>query len=472
MKNIFKFIIAAAMVCTFAACTEKPYEDDTQKEPQTSLNQNLDFTLEVLSVEAQAAQIKVTHNGKATDTWYGFYTTDMSKSNADLIQAEVETLLASGKVNGLMSKTSATVNLSDLEPQTEYRYVVFGLSSDGEVYGMFKSVKFTTKTGEVEYRKNSAWKVEHQIISRLFGTLYPHTVAVTSTDDNYYFILATTPGDLESVGIKAIAEQSLADYNSYVEKFNAENGTTYTVIDLLYKGSNIEPTYLTAGEWYGLAIGVNPDGELSGLYAVSELITIENKEATPEYSAWVGDWTITGSNGITQNVTFRELIPDVYFAMSGYEGADAEGLDVLVEWDAENGLWYIYNQNIGTFGFNTGDADIWFAGMDPEGNLYLSEVPLCFGGVFEDGTFGALGYSEEWENEDGSKGSYTVDTMLYLAYFPSGQLSYITGTYETGYPKFPMTFTKKAETRSASACKPVNSLDKLDRTYKTFGSIR
>jgi hypothetical protein len=38
--------------------------------------------------------------------------------------------------------------------------------------------------------------------------------------------------------------------------------------------------------------------------------------------------------------------------------------------------------------------------------------------------------------------TYKVVVMEYLAYLTEhGQLSYITGTYQTGYPTFPLTFT-------------------------------
>ena len=63
--------------------------------------------------------------------------------------------------------------------------------------------------------------------------------------------------------------------------------------------------------------------------------------------------------------------------------------------------------------------------------------------------------------------------MLYLAYFEAtGKLSYITGTFQTGFPTFPVVFTKQAETRSAVAAKDVKVVTNLVKPFKTFGSIR
>ena len=95
MKSIFKLIIAAAMVCVFAACTEKPYGDEPQKKPEVTLNQNLDFTLAVLSVDEKTAQIKITHNGMTSDTWYGFHTSQVSESD------EADSILYMGPVCSL-----------------------------------------------------------------------------------------------------------------------------------------------------------------------------------------------------------------------------------------------------------------------------------------------------------------------------------------------------------------------------------
>ena len=475
MKKIFKLIFIAFAAYAVAACEEKPINpgpggDDSKVE----LNQDLDFTLEVVSVDANTAKVKVTTNGSTSDTWYGFHTTEVSKSEGELIQEEVEAILATGKVSGLKKQTSATVSLRGLDPQTDYKYIVFGLSSDGEVYGMYNSVEFTTTRGKAEFKENAAWTVAYQGAGTINGTEYEHTVTVTSTDKNLYFITALTVQEFQDLGIEAVAEQNLQALKDYINSFNAANGTNYKVADILFQGNGIDAFMFDPGDWYAFAIGVDEAGELTGLYAQSEVITIAEEEPTEAYAAWLGDWTITGSNGITQEVTFTKYISNKYYVMSGYEGPDADGLYVLVEWDAENELWYIYNQNLGTYDFgNYGQGDIWFLGMAGNGDLYLREIPVCVGAVYEDGTFAAIGYEEEWENEDGSNGSYKVDIMSYVVYFKSSnEIMYITGTYETGYPTFPLTFTKKAETRSAIAAKDVKVVTKLVKPYKTFGSIR
>lgn len=475
MKNIFKFMMLAAAAIAFAACNPNQGNEPEPEQPEVELNQNLSFTLEVTTVEAEQAKVKVTNSGTGTDTWYGFVTKEVSKSDAALIEAEVKALLAAGdKISGLKKQTATTVTLRNLDPQTDYKYVVFGLAEDGTVYGTFESVEFKTLKGEVEYTENAAWTVEYKGAGKIGENTYEHTVTVTSTDKNLYFITAVTKEQFETKGIKAIAEEELAYLKNYINSFNQANGTNYKLGDILFEGSGIDALGLEAGDWYALAIGVDAAGDCSGLYAKSAVITIAEEEMTEAYAGWLGNWTLTGANGISQEVTFHKGAANKTYYMTGYEGEDTEGLAVEVLWSEENEVWVINNQTLGTYDFGQyGQGTIWFVGMDAEGSLYLQEeLPICMGGMFEDGTLGAVPYTEEWEEEDGSTGSYIVDSMLFLVKL-SGGLSYLSGTYEIGFPSFPLTITpSEVATRSAETVKNVQIATNLVKPYRTFGFVK
>jgi fatty-acyl-CoA synthase len=153
---------------------------------------------------------------------------------------------------------------------------------------------------------------------------------------------------------------------------------------------------------------------------------------------------------------FQEKLPNDHFlsayglsemapvSMTGYEG---KNFAVTVDWFEEQQCWQIYNQKIGTYNFDDGvKGDIWFLGEDVEGALFLSELPICVGGMSEDGTLVCLPFEGELEMQDGSTFNYAVNDMLYIAYFGGEDLSYISNTFETGYPTFPMTITPAAST--------------------------
>ena len=104
-------------------------------------------------------------------------------------------------------------------------------------------------------------------------------------------------------GIEAIAESEIAYWTDYVNQFNQANGTNYDLSALLYTGSVEEGWTLEGGEYVALAIGATAAGA-TGYYAASEPFAVVEADLSEGYAAWLGDWTITGANGLTQQVTF------------------------------------------------------------------------------------------------------------------------------------------------------------------------
>lgn len=477
MKKIFKFAAIVAAAAALFSCQEKPTPEPTpdpdkpnQEQPgQTTpeYTENLTFTLTVSEVDYNLAKIKVKHNGTTKDTWYGFATTETDVNKA------IEDVLATGDVT-LKKSANTTVTVRSLEPETEYTFVAVGVTSEGKTYGEVATIKFTTTAAPIEgFQVNPAWTVTYIGAGEIDGKSYEHVISVNSTDNNPYLTAVVAKSDYDTHGVEAVAASEIAYWTEYINQFNQANGTSYDLTALLYTGSVQEGWTLEGGEFVALAIGATAAGA-TGYYAVSEPFTVVEAEMTEGYAAWLGDWTITGANGLTQQVTFSKGKANETFIMTGYEGPEAEGLDVTVNWMEEQGCWAIYNQKIGTFDFGQyGPGDVWFLGEGENEDIYLSEVPICIGGKLEDGSLAAYGYEESYELEDGTPKTYKVVTMEYLAYLTEhGQLSYITGTYETGYPTFPMMFTPatKATTTSTKefkgAKKAFNPLE--SNTFKAY----
>ena len=470
-SKFFSAVCVAVMTASVFSCT--PPAGDNEADG-TGLNDDIRFTLSVTEVTAESAKVKVTHDGERNDSWYGFVTTHTDLDSA--IDAKVDELLASGKITGLKKTTSATVNLTDLEPGTDYSYVVFGLTSDGIVYGEPASVSFTTEAlpQGVTYKENSAWKVRYTGVGTINGTEYPYTVTVTSSDRNKYIISAYPADVFEEYDISLIAEDAVDGLKKWLAEYNKEYNANITFDQMLYQGDGMEAYNFTSGQWRAIAVGVGADELPNGLYAVSEVFTIsegsgDDSEMTEAYAAWLGDWKFTGANGISQNVTFSKNVANESYKMTGYEGLD---LEVIVTWEAEDQIWVIYNQNLGTYQFTGGaTGDIWFVGEDAQENLYFSpELPICVGGMLEDGTLASLGWEGTLNMQDGSQVEYKVNDMLFLAEFTDG-LSYISRTFETGYPTFPITITPKTKSlRPAKAVRMAKAAERYsEREYKVFG---
>lgn len=458
MKNIFKFLLIAMMALAVASCDEKPAPTPEPEVPE--LNQNLAFTLEVASVDATSAKINVSHNGTSEDTWYGFATTNTNINEA--INEKYIELTSAASISGLKKQSSYTATVSGLEPETEYAYIVFGLSTEGELYGKASSVNFTTARGEVKMQVNSAWNVAYAGAGEINGQTYEHTIKVTSSDKNKYFITGYDKATFEANNIKDIAEYELAYLKAWLQEYNAANGSNITLDQMLFEGNGIDALNMLPGDWYAIAIGVDATGELSGLYSVSDLITIEEDEPTEAYASWIGDWTWTGANGVAWDVTFLKGISNTSYYLSGWEGN--AGPEIPVDWYEEDGMWAIYTYNYGTFDFGGGmTGDIYVIGNDGQYIYPIEGLPICVGGFDENGNRVCYGYSEELE--DGS--TVSIAFMHYIADI-AGQYYMMSETAE--WPTFPITITPASKaTKSAEVeVKSAQTFSNAPKTVKTY----
>ena len=479
MKKFFKFAAVAAIVAMIASCGKEPGPEPgpgTDPTPETpTYTEDLTFTLEVTEVEADQAKIKVKHNGTTKDTWYGFATTETDVNKA------IEDVLAEGKVT-LKKNTSTTMTVRDLQPETKYTFVAVGVKADGTVYGTHASVEFTTAKAEEPtpptppapegYTVNPNWTVTYIGDYEEGGKVYDNVVVVETTDTNPYFVTAWPVDYYEELGIEAIVDAEIESWNEMLAEYPGATWADIVYTESILAQVGIDPEYGT--KWYAMAIGCDTNGKATGLYALSEVIDLENLggnedvELTPEYAAWLGNWTFTGSNGVSFDVTMKQGKANQTYKLAGWEGPESEGLDIKVEWMADYGIWVIYAQSFGTYSFDpSGNGEIWLAPMIlSTGDFYPADgVPACLGGTLEDGSMLVEGYSEELE--DGSV--IAMDTMMYLVNLEAdGKWYNITSTEE--WPTFPLTVTPATKTQSVKEFKGgKKTLNPLaPKTFKAF----
>lgn len=210
-------------------------------EVEIEYTEDIKFALKVLSVGATTAEIEIEHTGTDDDTWYGFVTTSTNIRVA--IQDMVEELTQTEKVTGLTNGISKTIWLEGLTPETKYNYIVFAITEDGDVYGTEEYETFNTIT---EYKVNPAWTVEYTGRQFIGEEEYENTVTVTSKDENPYFMTIVT-----------------------------------TFKSWCFSGNSIDAFGLESGHDYiAMAIGASEDGELTGLYAYSDVFQPYEEEMT------------------------------------------------------------------------------------------------------------------------------------------------------------------------------------------------
>lgn len=462
MKKFFKFAAVAAIAAAFVSCgNDKPGPEPGPDTPSSEYTQDLKFTLELKEVDTDQAKVVVEHNGTTTDTWYGFATTetDIDKAIADALAAEDIKL---------QKKTRYTVTVKNLEPETDYTFVAVGVTADGKTYGEPATLEFTTAAEAEGFKENPNWTLAYTGAKEYDGQTYKHTVTVTSTDQNKWFLSsawskAEFDAALVEYGLEVILQYELNEYtqlvNYYIEYYKSQ-GYDATFADFPYQGTDWDVVDITPGDWYVIAIGVTDNGELSGLYAISDVITIEEEAATEDYLAWIGDWTFTDANGVSLTATFEKKVNNESYNMYGFDAADL-GYDFPVEvtWLADYNIWTIYPQQFGTLNFDDGSSgELYFLGgqQSEKGFSLYTDVPTCIGGFDENGNRVVIGYSDEESGVNMTLMSHFVVIDEQPFFWEDPAL----------IPTFPMTITA-AEATPATAPKATTHGIKANKKFTT-----
>lgn len=387
-----KVMVACATIAFMLSCD--PAEEQVVEHPDIRLNITVD------DITATTAKIKVTHDGESSDTWYGFVTDDTSTDAATLIAAQVAKGITANELH--RSKQYITI-LEALQPETSYRYIAIGVSAEGVTYGEVCAVEFKTlSTGGTtpdDYNgmsANDAWTVMYIGEDEVNGVAYEHVVKVRSTDNNPYAITIVYAEQYDPYQLRDLAEAMLEDMMAYLKEFNATNGTSYKFSDMLYTGSAADPFDLNPGVYRALAIGYTPEGEVSGLYAVSDEFEIKEAMASAAYSAWLGEWNIEGQNHAVTPVVLSKKIANKSFTMTGWEGYD--DLAIEVEYNAELDAIFFYSQLVAEdydLGAEYGKADIYLFAGDEDGYYYDNkdgDYYIAIGGILDDGVRAIVRY--------------------------------------------------------------------------------
>lgn len=336
---------------------------------------NLQLMVEVEDITTTTAKIKVSHELEAQNTWYGFVTDDTVTDAATLLNESVAKGVEAEELH--RSKQYITI-LEELTPETSYRYIATGLTAEGVQYGEitiveFKTLKQTT-VQEEEYngmRRNDAWTVMYVGKDRLNDVEYDHVVRVISTDNNPYAITLVYADAYDPYQLKDLADTMLVDLKNYLVEYNELNATSFTFADMLYTGNGADPFDLDPGVYRALAVGFTPEGEVSGLFSVSDEFEVEEQLPTPNYLAWLGNWTIEGQNGAISTVNIAKKHANRSFVMTGWEGFN--DLEVEVEYNAELDAMFFYSQLVAEeydLGEEYGKVDIYLFAGDEDGYYY------------------------------------------------------------------------------------------------------
>ena len=226
---------------------------------------------------------------------------------------------------------------------------------------------------------NPSWSVAYAGASEIEGVSYKHTAAVISTDQNPYTVIVVRANEFNASKLEALGELLIRDMYAYLDNYNAMYGTEYVFGDMLDTGSTMVGLEdLFPNKYIIIALGITPEGELSGLYAASKPFEVKEEAPTSLYSEWLGEWVYTGDNNKSNNVTLSQKVANRELYMSGLMGLP---FDIVGEYSSDRND-IIFSSQIAAEDYDFGGGkvgEIHLIGVDRDGLFY---------GLEENGSYG------------------------------------------------------------------------------------
>jgi hypothetical protein len=205
---------------------------------------------------------------------------------------------------------------------------------------------------------------------------------------------------------------------------------------------------LRSGEWTAYMIGIDSDGELTGLYQTLEF-KVEQEIATAEYNRWIGTWTVTDKNGV--ELFDIQILPcenNMWYYMGGWESTNIYQFDTYdptlmpeLFFDKESGKLCFISQYLNTMVTDTDSIDFYFSGTFIYGNTYVLGSEVLNYRMAETIFLDTVNYNSariEACNFNAQGMSFPIESICYI-YYNGSQLSSIS----LAAPTLPLTMTKQ-----------------------------
>lgn len=242
---------------------------------------------------------------------------------------------------------------------------------------------------------NPAWNISYAGPSKIDGVSHKHTVAVISTDNNPYTVVTVYADEFQTSKLKEFGELLIQDMLDYLKEYNAAYDTSYVLADLLDSGStmiSLDDPY--PGEYISIAIGITPEGELSGLYAASKPFVIEEEVPTADYTEWLGDWVFNGDNNQSNNITISRKVANRQIYLTGLMGLP---FSIVGEYSVErNDIIFSAQVVEKDYKFSDGRVgDVLLLGVDRDNQFYglnNGNYAIAIAGVYDNGVRSIVRY--------------------------------------------------------------------------------
>ena len=308
------------------------------------------------------------------------------------------------------------------------------------------AVLTVVQTGkEIVWTVNPEWTVSY--VGRASGEdgVYDVT-SVVSTSTERFFTAVYDVDVYNSYGIEAIAETEVLtmEYSYGADWIQYYSYTSSTE----ERWNAFDP-----GTYYVIAIGIDDEGNLTGLYQISEPFEPEQLEASEEYNKWLGRWTVTGSDGVENVLEISTRSADVSYTVRGWQFGDySESWPGITANFNEDGSISFMSEEYGSY--DTGQYGVGTLGCfglitvnDQTSTVTGGSYPMCTVRLTSDSTAEAVG--EDINLTDGN--TYDIIGMEYEVIL-SGDYEGFILNFTAEAPLFPLTM-QKADVQSAASVK-------------------
>lgn len=368
--TILKALIASTLLASFVSCDKAP------EQTVENINSEVSIMLDVDKVSLESVNVRVRHNGDADMLWIYMLTPDLDTSADVLIEEKLASDLELTDEIVAWTGQNKSVQLSGLMPKSYYRFICKALDSvTGKTVGTASELVFRTRRDPSVFEINDNWSITvgERYVNNVDKQEYDNFIC-DSDDDESYVLVPLKVTDFEFYYNN--------DLRAFIEDYHAAYG--YETGDSKWKDvvKTGDMTWaeqrLRSGEWLIFMIGIDSDGELTGLYQKLEL-TIEQEVATDEYNRWLGTWKISDKNGA--ELFQIDILPsenNMWYYMSGWESNNVYGYDTTdpalmpeLFFDKETGEACFISQYVNTMVNSSETYDFFFSGTFTYGSTYV-----------------------------------------------------------------------------------------------------
>lgn len=354
MKSVItlKSLLICLISLVLWGCAEK-----LTGEEQVALNEKIEFILREDAIYLQTASIRVKHNGPESTQWVYMNTEDLTTDADQLISDRVK--IESDLTDQIVSqnKTNISLNLKNLEAKQTYRLIVKAIDpQSGRLYGKVAELVYKTRRDPDVWEINDSWSVTRKsertqgIAEGSSEVIEYENFECKSSDEESYIVLTLSKDDFNNYKKEDDHKDKI---RTIFEDYHSDMSAMDDYEDYILKGNTIwKEQRLRSGDYVTFMIGVDEDGELSGLYKKTD-VTIAQETPTEGYNKWLGWWEISFSNGSAPwNVYIDDLDANMWYLSIGWEpeaiSEQVYNMGLKLYYDKSSEKIYFISQEVAT----------------------------------------------------------------------------------------------------------------------------